>query len=189
MSIEETPQPRTVNRLDGTIIAAGVLALVFSFVSYYSYDAVTRQAAGPAQHLHIGTLSAWNGFWGWFAALSAIAGSAFVAIEVFAPNVKLPFPSRLAALVAYAVAAVSVVLALFLVPSPSVGFGFTALQSTIGKSGFIVFTLDKGHASAYWLSLIVIIAGFVLSLIRFRAAGGKLPGRLDNTPDIDGPAS
>ena len=59
--------------------------------------------------------NAWHGFFGWFAMLLALVGSAVVALELFKPEVKLPFPNRLVGLGAYALATLCVILALFVV--------------------------------------------------------------------------
>jgi hypothetical protein len=125
------------------------LAFIFSFVDYYTWS------YGP----YSASVNAWHGFFGWFAMLLAVAGSAVVAMELFAPHVKLPFPNRLIALGAYALATLCVILALFVTPGPDVS-----------GSG-----IDEGHGFGYWISLIVIIAGLVLSFLRFQQTGGQLP--------------
>lgn len=140
---------KTVNPLDWAILAAGALAFIFSFVSYYTY--------GPFSE------SAWHGFFGWFAMLAALVGSAAVAVELFSPQTRLPIGNRLLGLGAYAVATLCVILALFIYPD----------------SGFGV-----GHGVGYWISLIVIIAGLVLSLMRLQQTGGQLPGALANMPNV-----
>jgi hypothetical protein len=157
--------PKTVNPLDWGILAAGFLAFIFSFVSYYSYKISIAGFTSGTGHWN-----AWHGFFGWFAMLCALVGSAVVAVSLFAPQVKLPMPARLLGLGAYALATLSVILALFIVPSP----------------GFSGSGLDKGHAFGYWISLIVILAGLVLSLMRFQESGGQLPGALNKLPNIGG---
>lgn len=141
--------PKTVDPLDWGIIAAGVLAFIFSFVSYYTYS------YGP----YSASLNAWHGFFGWFAMLLALVGSAAVALDLFMPHVKLPFPNRLVGLAAYALAVICVILALFVTPGPD-----------LSGTG-----IDEGHGFGYWISLIVIIAGAVLSFLRFQRTGGQLP--------------
>ena len=166
------PQPgsgfnaKAVNPLDWGILAAGVLAFLFSFVSYYSYTVSIGGFGGAT-----GSWNAWHGFFGWFAMLCAVAGSAAVGLALFAPHVKLPVANRLAGLTAYALATLSVILALFLVPSPG---------------GYNGPGISKGHSIGYWISLIVIIAGLVLSLMRFQQGGGQLPGALSKMPNIGG---
>lgn len=159
--------PKRVNPLDWGILAAGVLAFIFSFMSYYTVS-VSVSGFGSAS----ASGNAWHGFFGWFAMLCALVGSAIVGAEIFAPSVKLPFAARLASLAAYAVATLCVVLALFVFPG-----------NTGGISEFGVH-VNKGHGAGYWLSLIVIIAGLVLTLMRFQQGGGKLPGPLANMPNI-----
>jgi hypothetical protein len=154
--------PKTVNPLDWGILAAGFLAFIFSFVSYYtvtvSFGGYSASASG----------NAWHGFFGWFAMLCALAASILVALELFMPQFKLPWPSRLVGLALYAVATLCVILALFIFPGGN--------YSGPG--------VDEGHGAGYWLSLIVIIAGLVLSLMRVQQTGTKLPGALSKLPDI-----
>jgi len=156
--------PKSVNNLDWGIIAAGALAFIFSFVSYYSYKVDFGGIASATGHWN-----AWHGFFGWFAMLAAVVGSALVAISLFAPQVNLPVPARLACLGAYALATLCVILALFVVPSPG---------------GYDGPGLDKGHGFGYWASLVIILAGLVLSLMRAQQTGTKLPGPLDKMPKI-----
>jgi hypothetical protein len=159
--------PKNVNPLDWGILAAGFLAFIFSFVSYYTYD-------GKGDLPGSESWSAWHGFFGWFATLFAIIGSALVAVSLFAPQVKMPVPARLAGLGAYAIATLSAILAIFMVPDYKGG--------GVGYSDFV----DEGHGVGYWISLIVIIAGLVLSLMRFQQSGGELPGALNRMPNIGG---
>jgi hypothetical protein len=165
--------PKSVNPLDWGILAAGALAFIFSFVSYYSYKA---KVSSGGVSFSSGTVhwSAWHGFFGWFAMLLALIGSALVAVSLFAPQVKMPVPARLAGLGAYALATLSVILALFVIPGDT------------GGSGAFGVHVDKGHGFGYWISLIVIIAGLVLSLMRFQQSGGVLPGALSKMPNIGG---
>ena len=129
------------NPYDLGLIAAGVLAFIFSLFSYYKY---TASAGGFSVSA---TWSAWHGFFGWFAAIVALAASAALAAALFA-KVKMPFPLRLSVLVAYAVSAVCVILALFVIPGGS-------------ATG-----LDKGHGIGYWISQIVILGGTALAFLR-----------------------
>jgi hypothetical protein len=151
--------PKTVNNLDWGILATGLLAFIFSFTSYYSYTF----KSGPFSAT--GHWNAWHGFFGWFAMLLALIGSVVVAMELFAPQVKMPWPNRLVGLAAYALAALSAILAIFVIPSPG------------GYSGP---GLDKGHGFGFWISLIVILAGLVLSFMRAQQTGTALPGALGN---------
>ena len=167
--------PKTVHVLDWAIIAMGVLTFFFSFFSYYTY---TVKISGGGINIGSGTASwnAWHGFFGWFAMLCAVIGSAAVAVTLLAPQVKLPVPNRLAGLGAYALATLCVLLALFIVPG-----------DTGGASAFGVH-VDKGHGIGYWASLLFILAGLVLSLMRMQAVGEQMPGPLNKIPNIGGPA-
>jgi len=153
-----------VNSLDWGIIGAGVLAFIFSLFDYYTIEVSFGGFSSS------GSASAWHGFFGWFAALLAVAGAALVAMELFAPQVKLPIATRLAGLGCFAVATLFVIIALFVFPGGDVS----------GPG------VDEGHGFGYWVSLIVIIAGTVLSLMRLQQTGGKLPGALGNMPTIGG---
>jgi hypothetical protein len=154
--------PKTVNPLDWGILGAGVLAFIFSLFDYYT---VSISLGGISESA---SASAWHGFFGWFAALLAVVGAVLVAIDLFAPQVKLPIATRLAGLAAFALATLCVILALFIFPGADVS----------GPG------IDEGHGFGYWASLIVIIAGLVLSLMRLQQTGGQLPGALANMPNI-----
>ncbi|MCU1656264.1 MAG: hypothetical protein JWO57_920 [Pseudonocardiales bacterium] len=164
--------PKTVNPLDWGILAAGLLAFIFSFVSYYSLK--PKAALCSVGGCGSVTTSAWHGFFGWFAMLLALIGSAAVAISLFAPHVKLPAPARLIGLGAYALATLCVILAIFIVPRTYNG---VSLPSSL---------VDTGHGFGFWISLIVIVGGLVLSLMRFQQTGGQLPGALAKMPNIGG---
>lgn len=163
--------PKSVNPLDWGIIAAGVLALIFSFLDYYTVTA----SKGAVSASDSG--SAWHGFFGWFAALLALAGAAAVAMALFAPQVGTRVPQRLAGLALFAVATLCVIVAVFVFPE----------SDDIDNLRQIGVNVDEGHGIGYWLSLIVIIAGTVLSLMRLQATGGQLPGGLQKrVPNIGG---
>jgi hypothetical protein len=161
-----TFDPKSINPLDWGILAAGVLAFIFSLFDYYT---VTVSSSGFDAS---GSVNAWHGFFGWFAALLALAGAVLVALELFVPQVHLPFAGRLIGLGLFAVATLCVVLALFVIPDGDVG----------DLPG-----VDTGHGFGYWASLVVIIAGLVLSLMRLQATGGSIPGALGRkVPNIGG---
>jgi hypothetical protein len=164
--------PKTVNPLDWGILGAGLLAFIFSFVSFYTLKPKSSFCAlggcGSVSN------SAWTGFFGWFAVLLAIIVSALVAMSLFAPQVKMPVPARLVALGCYAVATLSMILALFIVPKTYHGVSIPSSS------------VDAGHGFGYWITFIVIIAGLVLSLMRFQQSGGQLPGALNRMPNIGG---
>jgi hypothetical protein len=156
--------PKSVNQLDWGILGAGLLAFIFSFISYY-----TVSVGGFSD-----SASAWHGFFGWFGTLLAVLGAVAVALELFAPQVKMQWPNRMVATILFAVATLSTLIALF-----------TNAYDTDG-AGALGIKVDSGHGFGYWASLIVIIAGTVLSLMRLQQTGGKLPGALGNMPNIGG---
>ncbi|MCW2494426.1 hypothetical protein [Jatrophihabitans sp.] len=154
--------PKSVNSLDWAILGAGVLAFIFSTFSYYTVS------ASYAGYTSSGSESAWNGFFGWFAALLAVIGAAAVALTLFQPNVKLPLPNRVISVLAFGLATICVILALFVYPG-----------NVPDLKG-----LDRGHGFGFWISFIVIIAGLVLSLMRAQQTNTALPGPLSNIPKI-----
>jgi|SRR5882762_4616289 len=155
-----------INKLDWGILGAGLLTFIFSFFSYYSFK---PKGAAKAQCKEFGGCSsvhwsAWHGFFGWFAVLVVLIATIGLAVHLFAPQVPLRVPVRLTVLGAFTLALLCVLLALAVVPDYSV--------NGVSASGSLV---NKGHSFGYWLSLIVILAGAVLSFLRLRATGGKLP--------------
>ncbi len=151
--------PKSVNPLDWGIVGVGVIAFFSSFFDWYTISFSGYGSGGE---------SAWNGFFGWFAVLLAIAGSAVVAVSLFAPQTKMPIPARLLGLGLYAVALISVILALFIFP-----------ESVPDSPG-----LDTGRGFGFWLGLIAIIAGLVLSLMRAQQTNTAMPGPLNKMPKI-----
>ena len=176
--------PKSVNPLDWGILAAGVLSLIFSFFSYYSYkgkgeirqvcaqiDQLPSSVRGQANDACDGvTTSAWHGFFGWFGVLLALIGAGLIAMELFAPHIKLPVAARLAALGAFALAVISTLLALLVVPDYSD-------TGTAGSGVSYDDVVDEGHSFSYWIVLILLVAGLVLCFLRFQQTGGQLPGR------------
>ena len=150
--------PKTVNPLDWAILGLGLLTFIFSFFDYYT------ASLGP----YSASESAWHGFFGWFAALLAIAGSAVIGMELFAPQVKMPWPNRLVGLAAYALAIICMIIAGFVTP---------------GVSGDIP-GVSFGRGVGFYGSLIFILAGAVLSFMRAQQTGTALPGPLANIPTI-----
>jgi hypothetical protein len=175
--------PKAVNPLDWGLLAAPVLALIFSFFAYYEYkptgkDAKAACAAisqapasvrGELQDACDGvTNSAWHGFFGWFGVLVALIGAGLIAMTLFMPHVKLPVPGRLAALGAFVLAVISTLLALLIVPDGDYK------GQTIDSGGK---DTDAGHSFSYWVVLILLVGAAVLAFMRFQQTGGQLPGR------------
>jgi hypothetical protein len=140
-------------------MGAGVLAIIFSFFSYYTASARTVVFTITE------SFSAWHGFFGWFAAVVALLAAAVLSVVVLG-HVSVPF-HRQATMVGFALATVSVLVALWVLPG-NVPHG----------TG-----VSNGRGVGYWLSLIVIAIGLVLAIIRMRynrqnhSGMGGNPGR------------
>jgi len=151
--------PRAVNPLDWGIIAAGVVAFIFSLFDFYKYTVTI----GPISRS--GTASAWHGFFGWFGVLVAVLASLLLAVELFA-HVRLPFATRIAVLGGYVVALICELLALLIVPGDTGGLN-GALGIQIG------IKIDKGHSFGYWIALIAVIVGTALAYKRYSDVEGN----------------
>jgi hypothetical protein len=132
-----------------TQLLAGLVAFIASMLPFYtvSVDAMGFSTSASA--------SAWHGFFGWAAALLALAGSAVLAIELFAPQVKLPVPAALASVGAFGLATVFAVLAWFVWPGGSV---------TIPGMEDV---FDFGRGFGFYLLLVAVVAGLVTAVLRF----------------------
>jgi hypothetical protein len=131
---------QNANRLDLGIIAAGILAFIFSLFPYYTVSVKGLGGLGG------GSLSAWHGFFGWFAVLLALAGAVIVVLPLL--GVRLGIPTRLAALGAFAVATLFTLLALFVDPANGGGL------------------VNIGRGFGFWATFVMIIAGLVLCVMR-----------------------
>jgi hypothetical protein len=163
--------PKSVNPLDWALLGVGLLVFIFSFVSFYSGGTV--KCGGQSISVSGGSASAWHdvfggGFFGWFAMLFAILGAVAVALELFMPQFKFAVANRLAALGLFALALLFEIIAIFVTPSDS-AFGCSA---------------SVGHGAGFWISLILILAGTGLALMRAQQTGTALPGPLANLPNI-----
>jgi hypothetical protein len=151
------------NPLDWAIIGAGALAFLLSlFGGYYTYkvtiegeDSLLQGALGVD---NTSSFNAWHGFLGWFAAVMALAAAVLMVLGlmgVIANRTVL----RLGVAAAFGVAALSVLLALLVVPGSDENQSF----------GGVSIDVDPGHGITYWLSLVVILAGAALAALRMRA--------------------
>lgn len=139
------------HQFDLGLIGAGLLTFIASLLPFYTASAdVLGSTVSDSGN-------AWNGFFGWFGALCALAGAVLVGLH--AMKVALPIPVRLAALVAFGLAALCMVLAFFIIPGSDcddVGLG-------------ICDAIDFGHGFGYWLALILSLAGAALAFLRLNA--------------------
>jgi len=163
----------SINPLDWGILAAGLVAFIFSLFSYYDYEPAGRlkQACDARGGLAVASgvcdgigNSAWHGFFGWFGVLLALAGAIALAVALFAPTVRLPFPIRLLTFGAFALAALFTLLALIVPDGTYNGITIPSDDPSI----------DAGHGFSYWIVLIAVLAGVVLSYLRYTQTGGDL---------------
>jgi hypothetical protein len=140
--------------MDWGILAAGLLAFIFSFIDYYTYSA---QGVSVSEN-------AWHGFFGWFAMLLAVLSAGLLAVHIFAPTAALQLPVRPTVLGGFVLAALFVIIAGF-VDSRSIPKGFG---------------IESSRSAGYYVSLIVILVGGVLAFLRLRQTGGKLPWEQNN---------
>lgn len=161
--------PKTVNPLDWAVLGLAVLALIFSFFSYYTYDAKAGAGCGSS----VGDVcsisnSAWHGFFGWFGVILALLGAAEVAAAIFAPHVRWAVPPRL---VGVGLLALGVVFTLLALMVPDGEYQGATVPSDNPQ-------VDAGHGFSYWLVLIFIVIATVLAAMRYMESGGQLPGAL-----------
>jgi hypothetical protein len=134
----------SIHPLDIAIIAAGVVAVVFSFFDYYEVS-VLHEADST---------TAWHGFFGWFGTVLAAAGAVVVGVAPFVSARRLRVSPAAIAAALFALGAASTVEALFTT-------GFDPGRRPLGAP-----PIHSGHGYAYWVSLAVIVAGAVLAAIR-----------------------
>jgi hypothetical protein len=147
-----------VNPLDWGIVAAGLIALIFSTFDYYTYKV---SLGGFSRTVSV---SAWHGGLAPIATLLAVAAAVLLALHLLS-TVKLAFPVRLVVLAAFALASLLLLLALFVMPGNT------------GGADVFGIDIDKGHGIGYWISLLAVLAGTGLAAKRFTDTGGKLPAR------------
>ena len=143
------------HKFDLGIIGAGVIAFIASLLPFYTIS-VSAGGFGGSD-----SVSGWHGFFGWFGVLVALLGAVAVALALF-NVVKLPMPVHQIAAAAFGLAAICLILALFVDPGGGCG----------GAGAFGVHC-DIGRGFGYWLALIAVLAGLALSVMRFRESSVK----------------
>jgi len=138
------------HKFDLGIIAAGVVAWIAGFMPFYTAS-VSAGAFGASV-----SVSAYHGFFGWFAVWVALAGAVIVAVSLF--GVKLPVATHLAAVGAFGLSLLCLVLALFVFPGGGCG----------DAGGLGGISCDTGHGFGYWLAVIAVVAGLVLAVLRMQ---------------------
>ncbi len=170
--------PKSVNPLDWAILGIGLLVFLFSFIDFYSGATIT--CGGRSADISGGSASAWHdifggGFFAWFAMLFGVAGAVFVALALFMPAMKLALPvsNRVLGLGLFALGALFEIISIFVTPGYDTG-GFAAGGCSA----------DIGHGFGFWFSLILLLAGTVVALMRVQQTGEALPGPLAGLPNI-----
>ncbi len=138
------------DRLDLGTIGAGVLVFLASLMPYYTLSVEGLGGVGE------GSVNAWHGFFGWFAALCALAGAGVLVAKIL--GVALPVPVRTTVLALFGLAAVCTLVALFTSPFPGCD------DALLGGAFCDVY--DRGHGFGYWLALLASIAGVALAAVR-----------------------
>jgi hypothetical protein len=149
--------PKSVNQFDWALMGIGAILFIFSFFDYYSFSYGPFSASYSAWHTAGGTWLAW------FAMIIGVAAAGVVALAIFMPDLKLPMSNRALGVVLFGASTVLYVIAIF-------------AHDDFGPNG--------GHGFSFWLSLILVAAGTVLSLQRAQQTNTTLPGPLNNLPKI-----
>ena len=152
--------PNAVHPLDWLILGVGLLTFGFSFAGYYRYT--ERITVAGFSESRTETWNAWHGVYGWLAAVAALAAAVVLAADLI--GVVVSWPARLTVLAGFALALLLALLAMLVIPARA---AFTGVR---------VFGIQtsEGHAAGFWVSLILVCVGTLLSLVRFIATGGGL---------------
>jgi hypothetical protein len=154
--------------LDWAIMGTAVLALIFSFFTFYTAKLTVRVAqygVAGSKSVHA---SAWHGFFGWFAVVLAVVAALLVVLAVLAPRPQSPF--RLISLAASCLALVSVVIAAFVTPTTS---SESDVRRQVGDQiGLkIDVSVDYGRGVGFWLVLVSIALAAALGVVRYLQPG------------------
>jgi hypothetical protein len=139
------------HKFDLGIIAAGLVALIGSWLPFYTWSVSAEGVGGVS-----GSLSAWHGFFGWLGVLIALATAVVVALSLF-DVVKLPMAVHQIAAAGFGLALLCLLLTLFVDPNGG-----------CGGAGAFGIHCDIGRGFGYWLALLAVIAGGALAFMRMR---------------------
>ena len=146
--------PKTVNPLDWAILGVAFLIFIFSFTDYLTAPFGFGWNAWHFSH--------WT-FLTWFAMVFGVIAGAVVAVDLFAPQMRMQWSNRVVGLMLFAASFVLYFIAIF------VHTDFAGVIS---------------HGFGFWISLILAALGTVVSLMRAQQTGTQLPGALANLPNI-----
>lgn len=147
---------KSVHPLDWAILVAGVLTLLFSAVSYFTYTVAIGTFSQQV------SVNAWHGALAPVATLLATFAAVLLAADAIA-KARLAIPVRLVVLGAFGLASLLLLLALFVTPG------------NIGNINVAGIKIDKGHGIGYWASLLAVLAGTAMSWKRFADTAGTPP--------------
>ena len=163
--------PKTVNPLDWALLGIGAILFLFSFFQYYTVDYGGISVSDGGWHFGSGS------FIGWFGFIAGFAAAVIVALGIFMPAFKLPVPNYVAAVGLFALSTVFYILGFFIIgPDDSACLGSSRCEDAVDNA--------FGFGFSYWLSLIAVIAGAVIALMRAQQTGAPLPGALGSLPNI-----
>ncbi len=139
---------QNAHKFDLAQIGLALVIFIASLLPFYSY---TFEGGGFKSSASV---SAWHGFFGWFAVLLALAAGAALLVSLLA---LVTVPSvRLVVLGLFGAATVCLILALFVMPGGNVsGPGY-----------------DSGHGFGYWLALLCALGATALAVMRKDASEG-----------------
>jgi hypothetical protein len=133
---------QNAHKYDLAQIGLGVLIFIASLLPFYTYSFSGGGFSAST------SLTAWHGFFGWFAVLLSVVAAGILVASLLA-NVAVP-SMRLIVLALFAVATICLILALFVMPG-----------SGISGPGY-----DDGHGFGYWLALLCALAATALAFMR-----------------------
>ncbi len=139
---------QNAHKYDLGIIAAGLLAFIFSFFPYY-----TASVSGLGFD-YSDSASAWEGFFGWFGVLLGLVGAVILVLSLL--RITLPVPTRLTVLGLFAGALLCTVIAFFVFPGGDACQGVQECEDAI----------NLGRGFGFWAVLVMIVAGLALSVMR-----------------------
>ena len=183
---EATFDATSVDLLDWLAMGVAVLAFIFSFFAYFSYQATSAesrgectrlaelpgQARGLARELCGGaTAGAWHGFFGWFGVLLGLLAAGLVAYTAFVHHPNPPVRTRRLALGIAGLAVLSTLIALVDIPDWPALQSFAANVGGSYSSSQYDKNISNGHGFSYWIVLIALAALTVVTLLQLRHTG------------------
>ena len=145
-----------VRPLDLAAAGLALSAFLWSFLPYYT---VSVKMAGFNES---DSVTAWHGFFGWFATLLAVVAGAVLVLHFLSSVVKIEalasVPVRLVATVALGVALLCVIIAFFVTPGADCA-GIAMCEESV----------DFGRGIGWYLSFLAIAGSTVLTALSTRA--------------------